>query len=40
MTARRLVGDFKLLIVMIDEWDAVLTNEFKLERYIQAALSR
>lgn len=39
-TAKRLVGDFKLLIVMIDEMDAVLTDEFKIERYVQAALSQ
>jgi hypothetical protein len=36
----RLVGDFKLLIVMIDEMDAVLTDEFKLEAYIRSALSQ
>jgi hypothetical protein len=36
----RLVGDFKLLIVMIDEMDAVLTDVFLIEKYVQAALSQ
>lgn len=34
----RLVGDFKLVICMIDEMDAVLTDVFKLEKYVAAAL--
>lgn len=39
-TATRLVGDFKLVIAMIDEMDAVLSDVFKLERYVEAALSQ
>jgi hypothetical protein len=37
-TAKRLVGDFKLVIAMVDEMDAVLSDVFKLEKYIEASL--
>mgnify|MGYP000899160855 CR=1 FL=1 len=39
-TAKRLVGDFKLVIAMVDEMDAVLSEVFKLERYVEAALGQ
>lgn len=37
-TATRLVGDYKLVIVMMEEMDAVLTEVFHLEKYVQASL--
>jgi len=37
-TATRLVGDFKLVIAMVDEMDAVLSDVFRLEKYVEAAL--
>ena len=39
-TATRLVGDYPFVIVMMDEMDAVLSEVFKIERYVQAALSQ
>lgn len=38
-TGKRLVGEFKLVIAMMDEMDAVL-DVFKLEDYVKAALSQ
>ena len=35
----RLIGEFKLLIVMAEEMDACLTEIFKLDKYVEAALS-
>lgn len=36
----RLVGDFKLIISMIDEMDTVLTDVFRIEDYVKASLSQ
>ncbi len=38
-TGGRLVGDFKLVIVLLDEMDDVLSEVFKIEKYVQAALA-
>jgi hypothetical protein len=35
----RLIGEYKLVVVMLEELDACLTDEFKIERYVQAALA-
>lgn len=34
----RLIGEFKLVIVMADEMDACLTEVYKLDKYVEAAL--
>ena len=36
----RLVGDFKLIISMVDEMDTVLTDVFRIEDYVKASLSQ
>jgi hypothetical protein len=39
-TGKRLVGEFKLVITMIEEMDAVLSDVFRIEKYVEAALSQ
>ncbi len=39
-TGKRLVGEFKLVIAMIDEMDTVLSDVFRIEDYVKAALSQ
>jgi len=34
----RLIGEYRLIIAMVNEMDAVLTEVFKIEKYIEAAL--
>jgi hypothetical protein len=35
----RLIGEFKMIVVMLDEVDDCLTEDFKIEKYVQAALA-
>jgi hypothetical protein len=35
----RLIGEYKMIVLMLDEVDECLTDDFKIEKYIQAALS-